>query len=450
MIHTLPFTYHSVEHIHEGPVECTTSAKNLPNLPSLPESDPVFVVQAETLQLPTECTLPPPREESTETLQHAYQKLAAVEDSLTTAGKNLVTAEPEALFDIYSLLRLMACVAQEEREAAKTMRKAASAQARLATQQQIDLQRSAAYSTLAMGLTACAISVTMQVTNLTLSTTAKLKQDAIGKQLGLPEAQKAYAQEVKLDTANAKALNKTVTAADKQLVKALGAQEAETFKTNLSTAPEVTAARDRLTEAREQLVAAQEAFQQHPLVPENRAAVDAALRQVETTGTNYSTALKTQTTRYETLAKAAPGDTAALARATSARAYQLQEQAGIPIAGRNQLQETPATQHFNLIQAATQHDPAFKRWGAVATVSQASTQITGAIGQALNLSAQQIGQLQNAKGAEVGAVASKARAAADAAAAIFNQEAEVLKSILDMMKGILEAENQSMETILRA
>ena len=83
-------------------------------------------------------------------------------------------------------------------------------------------------------------------------------------------------------------------------------------------------------------------------------------------------------------------------------------------------------------------------------MSQATTQITASIGQTLNLSAQQISQLQGARAIEIGAIASKARASADAAAAIFSQEADILKAVLDMMKGILQSENQSMETILRA
>ena len=446
MIETL--TYHIPLSTHTLPMERPLPAHHhLPlaalETPELPLAWPAFAsdgVQA----------LPEPQASSPEVLQQVYPKLQSLERGLRSTVPTLAVEAPEALFDVYALLRLLANVAQEQRDSARIIRKAYSAQAKIAIQQQADLQRSAAYTGLAMGLTACAISVSMQVGNLALSTTAKVKQDTIGKQLGLPEAQKAYAQEVRLETASAKTLAKDQAAADKRLTQALGAEGAATFKQALADAPEVADARTQWQDAQQQLVTARDQLAANPNSAEAKAAVEVALQQHQVAAGNYRTALQTQTTQYETLAQATPGDVAAQARAASARTFQQHALAEVPSFGRAGAVENTATQRFSLVQGATQADPVYKRWSAIASVSQATTQITASIGQTLNLSAQQISQLQGARAIEIGAIASKARASADAAAAIFSQEADILKAVLDMMKGILQSENQSMETILRA
>lgn len=396
--------------------------------------------------------LPPPQEVATATLQQAEAKLSALQSGLEQSAKTATAAEDSALFDLYSLLRLLATVAQEQRDAAKAMRKAASAQSKIALQEQIDLQRSAAYTGLAMGLSACAISVTMQVANLSLSTTAKVKQEQLGRQLGLPEAQKAYAREVAIETRDAKLLAKESAAADKQLVKLLGENEAATFKASLAEAPALVNARQRVADARQRLDTARNELLAAPQDQARHQAMDEALTHYREAAGTYQTALKTQCARYQAAAESAPQDPVAQAKARTAALYLRQESATLfSGTGAGALTpETPATRHFNLIQAAVQNDPVTKRWGAIATVSQAMSQITMSVGQTLNVTAQQVGQLQGAKASEAGAASAKSRAAADAAAALFAQEADVIASVLEMIKGILQAENQSMETILRA
>lgn len=429
----------------------TPSAASIRNqpIPNVEATEPFFLFSTganERLH-----ALAEPQACSPEALQQVYPKLQSLERSVRSTAPTLAAQAPEALFDVYALLRLLADVAQEQRDSARSIRKAYSAQAKIAIQQQADLQRSAAYTGLAMGLTACAISVTMQVGNLSLSTAAKVKQDEVGKQLGLPEAQKAYAQEVKLETSNRQMATKEQTATDKTLRKVLGDEAAATFKTALGATPEVADARAQWQEAQQQLGAARDRLAVNPNSAEAKAEVEVAIQQGGVAAGNYRTALRAQTQQYEALADASPNDAAAAARAASARSYQQVEEVELPaFFGGNGAVDNTATQRFNLIQGATQADPVHRRWSAIASISQATAQITASIGQTLNLSAQQISQLQGARAIETGAVASKARAAADAAAAIFSQEADILKAVLDMMKGILQSENQSMETILRA
>lgn len=397
----------------------------------------------------TIATLPKPKSIDSEVLQHTVEKLQTLATTLKDAPNALSTNAPAALFDVYSLLRLLAEVAQEQRDSARQMRKAASSQSKLAAQEQIDLQRSAAYTGLAMGLTACAISVSMQVTNLTLSTTAKIKQEQIGQQMGLPEAQNAYAQEVALECKDAKVLAKDATNAQKALVKAVGENDAHAFQESLEQAPNIANARAEVVRTQHALTAAQDEVLLHPQSNVAREGLAHAITDHREAVGRYQTALSEQTSQYEILAQTHPDDIGAQARAQAAKVYQRQEMAPL-FTGTSTTPDTPATRHFNLINAAVQNDPTNKRWASIASVSQSMTQITGSIGQTLNVTAQQLGQLQGAKASEASAKASKSRAAADAAAAIFTQEAEILTSVLEMMRSILESESRSMELILRA
>ncbi|MBR4945401.1 MAG: hypothetical protein IKZ27_00200, partial [Kiritimatiellae bacterium] len=245
-------------------------------VPSVEATNPFFLSTDANERLHA---LAEPQTCSPEALQQVYPKLQSLERSVRSTAPTLAAQAPEAFFDVYALLRLLADVAQEQRDSARSIRKAYSAQAKIAIQQQADLQRSAAYTGLAMGLTACAISVTMQVGNLSLSTAAKVKQDEVGKQLGLPEAQKAYAQEVKLETSNRQMVTQEQTATDKTLRKVLGDEAATTFKNALGTAPEVADARTQWQEAQQQLGAAHDRLAANPNSAEAKAEVEVAIQQ---------------------------------------------------------------------------------------------------------------------------------------------------------------------------
>jgi hypothetical protein len=139
MIETL--TYHIPLSTHTLPMERPLTAH--PHLPLAALETPELPLAWPTFASDGVQALPEPQACSPEVLQQVYPKLQSLERGLRSTVPTLAVEAPEALFDVYTLLRLLANVAQEQRDSARIIRKAYSAQAKIAIQQQADLQRSA-------------------------------------------------------------------------------------------------------------------------------------------------------------------------------------------------------------------------------------------------------------------------------------------------------------------
>ena len=81
----------------------------------------------------------------------------ALGDALATASTSIVPGSKSVMFDLYKLMALLVEVGQKQRDAAREMREAESAQIQKAIQNQADQQKAAALTGMIAGAICCAI-----------------------------------------------------------------------------------------------------------------------------------------------------------------------------------------------------------------------------------------------------------------------------------------------------
>lgn len=357
-----------------------------------------------------------------------------------TADVDASTGSTQVMFDLYKLMVLLVEVAQEQRDAARELRSAASAQVQNAVLAQAEQQRSAALTGMIAGAICCAIQVGFSAGSLVKTAKAFNTQLSTMGESGVTSARQNLST---LENAG------TPEAAQKQLAKVeheVGADIAREVKQGFGDVGEVE------------------------LQNRNDAALtEAQIEQINTARTELRAAIKTDLQGFEDavvdaknrLANAAPGTdladlkknvTVAEKKLTYARAYAANELAkdGVTLPAEHMQDIKDATARVTAAQELLAQDPAYMKANYAFQRGEAYNGLTSTIGACVQNVIQNATQLQQAKATEKGAVQQQAQENLDQMKDFFAAAGDLMNQVIQLMNAVGSAEAQSMRDAIQA
>lgn len=357
-----------------------------------------------------------------------------------TADVDASTGSTQVMFDLYKLMVLLVEVAQEQRDAARELRSAASAQFQNAVLAQAEQQRSAALTGMIAGAICCAIQVGFSAGSLVKTAKAFNTQLSTMGESGVTSARQNLST---LENAG------TPEAAQKQLAEVeheVGADIAREVKQGFGDVGEVE------------------------LQNRNDAALtEAQIEQRNTARTELRAAIKTDLQGFEDavvdakikLANAAPGTdladlkknvTVAEKKLTYARAYAANELAkdGVTLPAEHMQDIKDATARVTAAQELLAQDPAYMKANYAFQRGEAYNGLTSTIGACVQNVIQNATQLQQAKAMEKGAVQQQAQENLDQMKDFFAAAGDLMNQVIQLMNAVRSAEAQSMRDAIQA
>lgn len=391
--------------------------------------------------------------EQMEIAQDVSRQVAA---AASEAGAS-TTGSTQVMFDLYKLMALLVEVAQEQRDAARELRSAASAQVQNAVLAQAQQQRSAALTGMIAGAICCAIQVGFSAGSLVKTAKAFNTQFSMMGESGVTSARQNLSS---LENA------KTPEAAQRQLAKVegkVGEDVAQEVKRGFGDVrdvdlndphwPETTGAKkaafnnarggqDVEALAPEEIEAAR---------TELRAAIKNDLRGFEDAAADARSAL----------ANAGPGaDLAALkqnvktadAKLSYARAYAANElaQEGVTTPAEYAQDVKAAAARVASAQEALAQNPEYMKAGNSFQRGEAYNGLINTIGTCVQSVIQNATQLQQAKATEESAAQQQAQGNLDQMKDFFDAAGDLMTQVIQLMNAVGSAEAQSMRDAIQA
>lgn len=390
-----------------------------------------------------------------------------------TADVDASTGSTQVMFDLYKLMVLLVEVAQEQRDAARELRSAASAQVQNAVLAQAEQQRSAALTGMIAGAICCAIQVGFSAGSLVKTAKAFNTQLSTMGESGVTSARQNLST---LENAG------TPEAAQKQLAQVeheVGADIAREVKQGFGDVGEGERqnrnevapqnANAKTVNANAKTVNAKRAFANAKELPKDAALTEAQIEQRNTARTELRAAIKTDLQGFEDavvdakikLANAAPGTdladlkknvTVAEKKLTYARAYAANELAkdGVTLPAEHMQDIKDATARVTAAQELLAQDPAYMKANYAFQRGEAYNGLTSTIGACVQNVIQNATQLQQAKATEKGAVQQQAQENLDQMKDFFAAAGDLMNQVIQLMNAVGSAEAQSMRDAIQA
>lgn len=376
-----------------------------------------------------------------------------------TAGLDASTGSTQVMFDLYKLMALLVEVAQEQRDAARELRSAASAQIQNAVLAQARQQRSAALTGMIAGAICCAIQVGFSAGSLVKTAKAFNTQLSAMGESGVTSARQNLST---LENAG------TSDSAQKQLQKvenAVGDDVVNDVKQGFSNSTEKATAFSGARNPRPMPAAGQQAQEANPPPADAQVAGD----RVDAARTELRTAIKADLQRFEDaavtaknqLANADPGVdladlkknvTVAEKRLTYARAYAANELAkdGVTLPAEHMQDIKDAAARVTAAQESLAQNPAYMKASYAFQRGEAYNGLTTTIGTCVQNVIQNVTQLQQAKATEQGALQQQSQENLDQMKDFFAAAGDLMNQVIQLMNAVGSAEAQSMRDAIQA
>ncbi len=391
--------------------------------------------------------------EQMEIAQNVSEQVAA---AASEAGAS--TGSTQVMFDLYKLMALLVEVAQEQRDAARELRSAASAQVQNAVMAQAQQQRSAALTGMIAGAICCAIQAGFSAGSLVKTAKAFNTQLSAMGESGVTSARQNLSA---LENA------KTPEAARSQLAKAeskAGDDIVQEVKRGFGDVRDVDLDDPHWAETtgarKSAFNAAREGGQDvDPATPE----------EMEAARTELRAAIKNDLQVFEdaaadargALANAGPGaDLAALkqnvktadAKLSYARAYAANElaQDGVTTPAEYAQDVKAAAARAAAAQESLAQNPEYMKAGNSFQRGEAYNGLINTIGSCVQSVIQNATQLQQAKATEESAAQQQAQGNLDQMKDFFDAAGDLMTQVIQLMNAVGSAEAQSMRDAIQA
>lgn len=399
--------------------------------------------------------------EQREIVQDVSEQVA---DAIAEADAS--TGSTQVMFDLYKLMALLVEVAQEQRDAARELRSAASAQVQNAVLAQAEQQRSAALTGMIAGSICCVIQVGFSAGSLVKTAKAFNTQLSAMGESGVTSARQNLST---LENA------RTPEAAQSQLAKVereVGADVAREVKRGFGDVEEVEL-QDRNEAAHgnagARTVDARRAFANAQELPNDAELTNEQMEQINAARTELRAAVKADLQGFEDaaadarirLANAGPGaDLAALkqnvktadAKLSYARAYAANELAkdGVTTPAERVQDVKDAAARVDTAQEALARNPAYAKANYAFQRGEAYNGLINTIGSCVQNLIHNTTQLQQAKATEMGAVQQQAQGNLNQMNDFFDAAGDLMTQVIQLMNAVGSAEAQSMRDAIQA
>lgn len=400
-----------------------------------------------------------------------------------TAGLDASTGSTKVMFDLYKLMALLVEVAQEQRDAARDLRSAASAQIQNAVLAQARQQRSAALTGMIAGAICCAIQVGFSVGSLVKTAKAFNTQLSTMGESGVTSARQNLStlENARTSDSARKQLQKVENAVGNDVVNDVKQGFGEAVRPNradqggdgieLENLNPDGVVNEALPEnANAQTARAKGEFERtRQRQVEGAELTNEQIEEINTARTNLRTAIKADLQGFEDavvdaksqLANAGPGAdladlkknvTAAEKRLTYARAYAASELAkdGVTLPAEHMQDIKDAAARVTAAQESLAQNPAYMKASYAFQRGEAYNGLTTTIGTCVQNVIQNVTQLQQAKATEQGALQQQSQENLDQMKDFFAAAGDLMNQVIQLMNAVGSAEAQSMRDAIQA
>lgn len=399
-----------------------------------------------------------------------------------TAGLDASTGSTQVMFDLYKLMALLVEVAQEQRDAARELRSAASAQIQNAVLAQARQQRSAALTGMIAGAICCAIQVGFSAGSLVKTAKAFNTQLSAMGESGVTSARQNLSTLENAGTSDSaqKQLQKVENAVGDDVVNDVKQGFGEAVRPNRADQggdgielenlnPDGVVNEVAPENANAKTLNAKRAFEAAREHPDGAELTNEQIEQINTARTNLRTAIKADLQRFEDaavtaknqLANADPGAdladlkknvTVAEKRLTYARAYAANELAkdGVTLPAEHMQDIKDAAARVTAAQESLAQNPAYMKASYAFQRGEAYNGLTTTIGTCVQNVIQNVTQLQQAKATEQGALQQQSQENLDQMKDFFAAAGDLMNQVIQLMNAVGSAEAQSMRDAIQA